>query len=77
MRVSVVGSVAVRTAIAGTTANVATNVKEKMDVVHALVSDVMDRIVNVTKKSVSVLTHVVLRNVAVVSSLTTTCSCVT
>ena len=66
-------SVVVRTAIAGITANVAINVKEKMDAVRALVSDVMDRIANVTKKSVFVLTHVVLRNVAVVSSLSITC----
>ena len=36
-----------------TTASVAISVKQKMDAVHARVLDVMERIVNVTKLSVS------------------------
>ena len=54
-----------------TTASAAISVKEKMDAVHARVADVMERIVNVTKPSVSarIKQHVALVTVAVVSVL--------
>lgn len=52
-----------------TTVSVAINVKGKMDAVHACVSDVMGRIVNVTRPSVSALIkqHVAQVNAVVVS----------